>query len=195
MNGAVLTGGKSRRFGSPKALFVVEGVPMAVRVGQALMSAGCSPVIAVGDVPGLATVWPAGSAGSAGSLDVYGPVVADRYPGEGPLGGILTALEVCSADVITVACDLPWLTSTEVQRLCAVAEAKFGEGVECVHGVHNSKMVPVLCWSVRALASITKAFGDGERSVRRVLSQLPTFSVELSAQDSIGVNYPSDLRD
>ena len=34
-------------------------------------------------------------------------VVDDRWPGEGPLGGVLTALLDVDGDVVVAACDLP----------------------------------------------------------------------------------------
>ena len=39
-SGAVLTGGRSRRMGTDKALVAVEGRPMVVRVAAALRAAG-----------------------------------------------------------------------------------------------------------------------------------------------------------
>ena len=41
--GVVLTGGASTRMGSDKAFVTVDGVPMAVRVADALWEAGCRP--------------------------------------------------------------------------------------------------------------------------------------------------------
>jgi molybdopterin-guanine dinucleotide biosynthesis protein A len=41
--GNILAGGRSSRFGSDKALFPVEGVPMAVRIADVLREAGLSP--------------------------------------------------------------------------------------------------------------------------------------------------------
>ncbi|MET0580139.1 MAG: NTP transferase domain-containing protein, partial [Ilumatobacteraceae bacterium] len=77
--GAVLTGGSSRRMGTDKAFVEVDGVPMAERVAAALSGGGCSPVSYVG--------------GDVALLARFGRTVhADRFPGAGPLGGVLTAL-------------------------------------------------------------------------------------------------------
>jgi molybdopterin-guanine dinucleotide biosynthesis protein A len=92
--------------GRDKALVEVDGRPMAVRVAEALAAAGAGEanVIAVG--------------GDAGRLSAHGlTAVPDRWPGAGPLGGILTALGAKAgpgpdpgrpaADIVLVAgCDL-----------------------------------------------------------------------------------------
>ena len=89
--------------GVDKATLVVEGVAMARRVGDALELAGCSPVIAVG--------------GEATELRGLGlEHVADEFPGEGPLGGILTALSH-GAPAVVLACDLPNITAPTITTL------------------------------------------------------------------------------
>ncbi len=190
MYGAVLTGGSSRRFGAPKALAAVGGIPMAVRVGQAVAGAGCTPVIAVGEVAGLTEVW---KPEVVGGPQGFGSVIADLFPGQGPLGGVLTAFEFCSADLITVACDLPWLRSSDIQQLRLSAEAGFEQGMLCVHGMSNGRMIPVIGWSAQAVPLLTAAFEAGERSLRGILSELPSSGVEFEDEYSRGVNYPEDL--
>ena len=68
------------RMGRDKALLEIEGIPMARRVAEVMRLAGCIPVFAVGP------------ARLAAGLDV----VSDDHPGEGPLGGILTALRAAA---------------------------------------------------------------------------------------------------
>src|SRR5687768_5401850 len=92
--GAVLTGGASRRMGADKALVEGDGLAMARRAADALWAAGATEVMAVG-----------GDAQALGRLSLE--VVRDLHPGEGPLGGILTALAATDEDVVVVlACDL-----------------------------------------------------------------------------------------
>lgn len=67
--------------GCDKALIEIDGRPMAARVADALRAGGCAPVLAVG--------------GDGHALAAVGLVpVTDRWPGEGPLGGLATALSV-----------------------------------------------------------------------------------------------------
>lgn len=112
--GAVLCGGDSRRMGEPKALVEIDGQPMAARAAMALTEAGASRVVLVGGDPS----WAAGLALAS---------IPDRWPGEGPLGGLATAVldaplvtDGPDAIVVVVACDQPWL---DPGPLAALAEA------------------------------------------------------------------------
>jgi molybdopterin-guanine dinucleotide biosynthesis protein A len=50
--------------------------------------------------------------------------VADRWPGEGPLGGILSAFASTTAmELLVVAVDLPWLSVDSLRSLCAAPMA------------------------------------------------------------------------
>ncbi|MFZ9628716.1 MAG: molybdenum cofactor guanylyltransferase, partial [Ilumatobacteraceae bacterium] len=103
--GAVLCGGASSRMGSPKPLVEWHGVAMARRVADVLVAAGCEPVRCVG--------------GDAAALADLGlDTVTDLMPGEGPLGGVLTALRSSGVDaVLVVSCDIPMLTAQTAARL------------------------------------------------------------------------------
>ena len=96
--GAVLAGGASRRMGVDKAVLEVDGRPLAMGALEALQAAHLSPVFLVGGADGL-------------SEATGHEVIPDAWPGEGPLGGILTALSALDEDgrrpVVVLACDLP----------------------------------------------------------------------------------------
>ena len=93
--GAILAGGRSRRFGSDKAAAAVDGVAMLDRVARVL-AIECEAVVVIGrDWPGLARV-------------------EDRpRPGLGPLGGLAGALAYARDHgfdaVLSSACDVPAL--------------------------------------------------------------------------------------
>ena len=80
--------------GTDKALLRVGGEAMAVRVATALRDAGARDVVCVG--------------GDASALSAIGlSVIPDVHPGEGPLGGILTALAWAEREMLVVSpCDL-----------------------------------------------------------------------------------------
>jgi len=94
LGGAVLAGGQSRRMGRDKAFIEINGRPLLQVAVDALTSAGADPIIVVG--------------GDDDGISRLGlQHVADLWPGEGPLGAIITALNAVEADLVAVlSCDL-----------------------------------------------------------------------------------------
>lgn len=77
VTGFVLAGGASRRFGRNKALAEIAGEAMISRLCKVLRGATSSVEIV----------------GASETYSQFGfTCIADRWPGEGPLGGIITAL-------------------------------------------------------------------------------------------------------
>ena len=103
--GAVLAGGRSTRFGSDKALALLDGKPLIEHAIDAL-AAQVDAVIVCGRE--------------------YGDWVPDRpEPGLGPLAGINAALHAAAARgydaVLTCPCDLPALPGDLAERLAGAA--------------------------------------------------------------------------
>ena len=109
--GVVLVGGESRRYGRPKALETVGGVPMAERSRLAL-APHVSQVVAVGNALVLS--------------DALGRVRPDDRVELGPLGGLLTGLrwagELGLNGVFLLACDLPLVPPELVAMILGRAE-------------------------------------------------------------------------
>ncbi len=107
----MLCGGASTRMGRDKALIQVGETTMVERVCAVLAAAGCDPVVLVGGDRSRLTA-------ATGR-----EVVADTWPGEGPLGGVIDAVRWFAARgaeaVVVAACDLPDLT---VEAVHAVAD-------------------------------------------------------------------------
>ena len=173
--GAVLCGGASRRMGVDKATIRFDGVAMVRRVADALVAAGCSPVIAVG--------------GDAEELRRLGlQRVADEFPGEGPLGGVLTALSM-GAPAVVLACDLPNIRSATVTALIAAL------GLHDASIAHSDRAEPLCAvWSQTAASSLRSQFSSGERAMHRAIESLDIAWVDVPADDLHNVNTPDDLR-
>ena len=141
--------------GRDKAFLPFRGGPLAEFVAHAVAEAAGS-VVLVGD-PSLYQAFP------------Y-PVIADRYPGEGPLGGILTALAHTSADWnLVVACDMPGLSS---EFLARILQAAAQSGADALLPAGPSGLPEPLCaaYHRRSLGAIEAAFQAGQRKIMAALT-------------------------
>jgi molybdopterin-guanine dinucleotide biosynthesis protein A len=177
-SGAVLTGGRSRRMGADKAFVAVDGVPMVQRVAAALRAAGAADVYTVGgDRVALATL----------GLDAHD----DPRQGEGPLGGLLTALDVAGHDLVVVlATDLAWIDAATVTALVGAAA---GAAV----AVARADRLEPLCavWRVsRCRDTLRAVYDGGERAVHRALTGLGAVEVAVAPLAVANANTPADLR-
>lgn len=156
VGGAVLAGGASRRMGRDKAFIELDGKTLLDRGIDALLAGGAEPVVVVGgDAPRIA---------EAGYH-----YVPDQHPGEGPLGGIITALEALENDLVVVlACDLIDASPVAVSSLIAVA-ADADVVVPVVEG--RAQWLHAI-WRRAALEPLRRAFAAGERAPRRALGGL-----------------------
>jgi len=162
---------------------------MALRVATALHAGGCPQVVAVGSIQGLSQIW------QAGSPAWLGDIIEDRWAGEGPLGGLLSAMLACPGDVIIAACDLAWLDAANVQILLRAvgSEQTAHSGVRAVFAETKGQMVPVIWWSAQARSILETTFESGERSLRGALRLLSATAVEISEQAARAVTTPHDL--
>ena len=149
----VLAGGASRRMGRDKALLELDGVPMVVRMARLAE-------------PHVASVRVVAPPERYASLSLC--VVADRWQGTGPLGGIATALGASSSQWnLILGCDLPYLTAEWLVWLIARALPSSAQAV-----------VPELPQGLEPLAAMYRkdcalAFSAAlERGVRRVSEAL-----------------------
>jgi molybdopterin-guanine dinucleotide biosynthesis protein A len=163
--GYLLVGGMSRRMGRDKALLPFRDGALAQTVARAVASAAGS-VVLVGDPLRY------------GRLGL--PVIADLHPGEGPLGGILTALAHTQAEWnIVTACDMPGLSSEFLVSLLEKAERT---GAEALVPAGPSGRPEPLCavYSRRALPALEAAFAGGVRKIAEALESTRAVFVPVS---------------
>jgi molybdopterin-guanine dinucleotide biosynthesis protein A len=107
-----------------------------------------------------------------GAPEKYGQfereMVSDRWPGEGPLGGIITALEDSGKSARTewnviVSCDMPFLMREWMEFLVERA-AKSNAQVVVPHSAQGPEPL-CACWRTDAAETLRVAF---ERGVRKV---------------------------
>ncbi len=191
--GAVLAGGASSRMGTDKALVEVGGIPMLAIGLRALVGGGASRVLVVGgDAQAYRTALP-------DVADVANVIaVPDDHPGDGPLGGVITALrqvpEVQKESMMVVlACDLPGVCASSVAAI--VAAMKSNPTAQACVASQRGRMEPLhAVWRRSVLGRVEEAFASGERAVHRVLENIDAVVVEgLDESWLRNVNSPEEL--
>ena len=169
--------------GADKARLPVGGRPLIDHVARAVSDLG-GPVAVIGGQPDLIELI---------TVDVAVTHVPDTYPGEGPVGGVLTALDAFATweYVAVVACDLIDLDSAlltqlrdevdESRVLCAVA---VDQGIPQWH-------VTVWNWAARSL--LHRQFEGGARSFHRATRGLALARVELVDAAPVDLDTPADV--
>lgn len=143
--GAVLAGGESRRYGSPKALVRVGGVRIIDRVIGALRRVTPDIILSANE-PELFE-------------DLRLPTFPDEREGLGPLAGIYTSLlrarEAGRAGIVAVACDMPFPCVGLLERMVAEAfgdelpdvvlpESRGRRGVEPLFAAYQVTCIPAI---------------------------------------------------
>ena len=167
--------------GRDKALLEVGGVPLAVIVAGALRAAGADPVLAVG-----------GDGEALGRLGLE--PVPDEHPGEGPLGGVLTALGRSPTPVVAVlGCDLPGARAAGVAAVVAALAARADAEV-AIPVVGGRHALVHAAWRRSAAPRLAAAFAAGERSLAGAVARLPVVEVpDLDPAWLADVDAPEDL--
>ena len=161
VQGYVLAGGASSRFGADKALAELRGETMLAR--SAKIVSGATSIVKIV------------SPGEKLKSEKY-ETIPDRWPGEGPLGGILTALSDAKqsagtdALALVVSCDMPFLTAGWLQFL---AERAAETAAEAVVPKSRHGWEPLCaCWRVSAAELILPSFDAGTRKITEALNVL-----------------------
>lgn len=181
VSAAVLCGGRSRRFGSDKALVRLGGRSLLERVLVSLAPA--RERLLIGHAYAVADA----------------RHVPDRRPGQGPLAGLETALENAVGPWVAIAaCDLPCLTPTFWRLLCAHAGSA-ADAVAVLDAAGRFEPLAAL-YHRSALAPVRDRLDAGERDLQGLLRGLRTVAVPAArVHQACGgsvlrnVNRPQDM--
>ncbi|WP_317047297.1 molybdenum cofactor guanylyltransferase [Salegentibacter salinarum] len=140
----VLAGGKSSRMGRDKGLVSLNEEPMILHVLRELETLKISTKIIANN-----------SAYRRFKLPVYSDVI----PEKGPMGGLLTAMENTGAEmVLLIACDMPFITASAIERLLKKADKK-----QIIASMSNQKINPLFSvYPVILKEKIKKSIAAGE---------------------------------
>jgi molybdopterin-guanine dinucleotide biosynthesis protein A len=158
VQGYVLAGGGSTRFGGDKALAIFDGTPMLLRM-QTLLRSVVNDVLVIAPPHRYA---PVGISG-----------VADRWEGQGPLAGIMTALLTTKESFsgaewnLIVGCDMPFLTQ---EWLGYLLERASDSEAEAIAPRSLQGLEPLCaCWRTSVAAKLQKTFDVGTRKITEAM--------------------------
>jgi len=175
--GWILAGGRSSRYGSPKAVATLEGEYLARRVADAMRVAGAREVRLVG-------------AEDAVARRLGLPTTDDDDPGAGPLGGVRTALRCSDEDRAWIApCDVPAVTAATWRALDAALAT--GEPIAVAEDAGDVAWLVLAARVGDARARVETSWLAGERTPHRAWSWATR--VPRPADELHNVNRPEDL--
>lgn len=171
--------------GRSKATVEVAGVPMATRVADAMRSAGAATVVLGGGSP-------------AEGAELGLEVVADRWPGEGPLAGMATAVRWAAEEdaeiVLLAACDQPNLSTALFTHLAeALSDSAYPSVTGSVVVTPDGRIHPFpAAWRTSSAPSLEQLVEDGQRRADAALV-LGIATVDAGFGAVIDVDRPDDL--
>lgn len=166
--------------GQDKALIRVDGTAMALRVAEALRAAGAAEVAAVG--------------GDRHGLQAAGLAYReDRWPGEGPLGGIISALGSVgrSNEVAVLACDLLHPSAELIRELTTVRRSSDADLAVPVYAGRHQWTHGI--WHRRTLDALASGFESGVRSLHEAAAGLVVVTIEADESSTADADRPEDL--
>jgi len=132
MAGAILAGGESRRFGSPKAFAKQNGVYFFQRAVEALRP--FVQELYIVSHPTLVARF---------QQETNEKVIVDeeKYRGQGPLAGIYTVMKQTEADwVFVLPCDMPYMRASTIGNMVSYIDASF----DIVVSAHFGRVQPLV---------------------------------------------------
>ena len=181
MTSIILAGGRGSRFGRNKVLETVGGKSLIQWVIERLATLSTESIIVT--APGDCFA----SLAANISLSPRIKMVADIYPGKGPLGGIYTGLtESASSRAIVVGCDMPFLNIALLNYMIQISPSfdvvvpRIGEKIEPLCAIYSKA----------CLAPIHRLLERGELRISKLFSMTKVRYVE---EDEINRFDPEHL--
>lgn len=175
VSGIVLAGGASQRMGHNKAFLELDGRSLIEIVIGRMVQVCAEVLIVAGDVQPYT------------GLGV--PVVTDRFPGVGVLGGLHAGLEAAAHELtLAVGCDMPFLNPDLLRDFAGWAKGfdavvlRHGDKdhVEPLHGAYRRTCLPAIETAIHA-------------NRRRIVSFFPQVRVRYVTSEDI-IPLDPDLR-
>lgn len=161
MQGVVLTGGKSSRMGTNKALLPINNKPMISHVVEELNKI-TSSICVISNEP-------------ASYPFIKQPIYKDIHPGSGPLAGLESAMVNSEENWFAVsACDTPNISNGIYQYLASVSC-----GYDAVIPIYKKKIHPLAgYYNKSCLPIMEESINKGKLRVTDVLDEVRTLYVQ-----------------
>lgn len=184
--------------GRDKVWMMLDGQPLIERVLRRLLPLAAEILVSAED-PGQYEVL-------LRSLPVPGRVVADMYPGCGPLAGMQAALSAAQGDLaLIVAADMPFVNIALLQHMIELADGYDGVvphvldprkrigALEPLHAVYRRTCLPAIERHLEANDRQAFCFFDEVRIKAMPLEEIRTFDPDL--RSFFNVNTPDVWRE
>jgi molybdopterin-guanine dinucleotide biosynthesis protein A len=166
LTGVLLVGGASRRFGTPKALALLDGETLADR-GRRVLAEACDEVLVVG---------------KAGELPF--DVIDDAAEVRAPIAGVVAGLRAAAHDVVVfLPVDCPRITAEALRRL----------GEACADAAVPPTGPLPGAWAKSALPLLERRLADGPLALYRAYDELDVVEVDLDPALVADVDTPAEL--
>ena len=175
----ILAGGRATRLPG-KLELPIDGEPLLARVYHHLRDA--APVVIAG----------AGTFSSALDAVLDCPIVIDRWPGRGPLAGLLSAsTEIATPWIFAVAGDAPRVTPLVLRTLLEARR----DGDEAVISEHEGRLEPLASLYRRDALEREghDVLHEGNASMHALLDRLHVRRVTMAPDLFLNVNTAADL--
>jgi molybdopterin-guanine dinucleotide biosynthesis protein A len=194
----ILAGGRSRRMGQDKAWLRLDGAALVERVARRVLPVAEEVLFSANAAEPFAQL--------TSSLPVPAAVVADLFPGAGPLAGIHAGLRAARGDLLlALAVDLPFVNLALVRHIVGLAQGwdavvpqmphpTTGELVwEPLHALYRRSCLPAITARLAAGERRTVSFLSDVRTRPLTLAEITPFDPEL--RSFFNVNTADDWHD
>tara|TARA_R110001592_G_scaffold308763_1_gene582766 strand:- start:3343 stop:3900 length:558 start_codon:yes stop_codon:yes gene_type:complete len=178
IKGLILMGGQSTRMGSDKAFVQWQG--------QTLLEK------AIDHLSGITEdIYLSVNAEQYDLLHDEYACIQDRYPDKGPLGGILSALEILKEDLIVLAVDMPNLSAACVKDL--IGASKDSSTITCYQYKQAIQPFPSY-WPVQLLPKLEQTVLNNHLAmIKFIVAQQPNLIPASDSDLFNNFNRPDDL--
>jgi molybdopterin-guanine dinucleotide biosynthesis protein A len=168
LTGVLLVGGASARFGSPKALAVVDGETLAERAWR-LLGDACDERVAVGKH----------------EYELPFDVLDDGSDVRAPIVGVIAGLHVAQHDVaVVIPVDMPRLTVDSLHRLADACRDVACPPTGPLPGAYRKTAIPAL----------EQALAEQRLALRDAIQSLDVATVDLNPDVLVNVNTLDDVQ-